>query len=157
MNAAVVRTGPAGPVGLASRAIGDVATGWLFGDRARDAAPARGDGATHNAAGGRARGDQPATLTRAPDAPARRMPGEADPAQPAAGSAARGVEAAGAVMARIVELNPGATLSDLSMCTPGSLDQYLRRLLAVREPRGRSSVWVRVGDSPAIVARRRRA
>lgn len=60
------------------------------------------------------------------------------------------------VVDRIITINPTATTSFLSKFNEESLGRYLDHLLATSGPRGRFARWVRLGDSPAILARERR-
>lgn len=57
------------------------------------------------------------------------------------------------VVNRIIHINPTATAHFLARFTDDSLGQYLAHLMAASGPRGAHSVWLRPGDSPAILAR----
>lgn len=54
---------------------------------------------------------------------------------------------------RIIAINPTATTSFLNRFRPDRLADYLDRLVATQEPRGRGSRWVRRGDTSGMVAR----
>jgi hypothetical protein len=54
----------------------------------------------------------------------------------------------------IQEINTSAAKVWLEAFDASALRRYLDHLQITREPRGRASVWVRPGDSPAIVGRR---
>jgi len=57
----------------------------------------------------------------------------------------------------IQSLNPTATRSFLVEFRIKALKLYLEHLAStVREPRGRTAVWIRPGDTPGIVRRLRR-
>ena len=57
----------------------------------------------------------------------------------------------------IRQFNRTAPLEFLTRFDERSLKSYLDRLSLTRGPRGRRSVWVREGDTPAVVARLRMA
>lgn len=54
---------------------------------------------------------------------------------------------------RIMTLNPSAGPEFLEEFEDRLLEGYLEHLVASAEPRGRGAVWLRRGDSPAIVWR----
>ncbi|MEL7087329.1 MAG: hypothetical protein AAGL98_02625 [Planctomycetota bacterium] len=54
---------------------------------------------------------------------------------------------------QIQKTNRGAKSEFREMFDEPTLRQYLRRLTTVSGHRGRGSVWVREGNSPAIVTR----
>ena len=61
-----------------------------------------------------------------------------------------------AVAALIDEIrahNPSASLAFLATFTKRDLEVYLEHLANAKEPRGRSSRWLRPGDTPAMVLR----
>lgn len=49
--------------------------------------------------------------------------------------------------------NQSAAINFLSGFDEGSLSIYLKRLQLTDHPRGRQSVWVRRGPSPAVITR----
>ncbi|QYU69196.1 hypothetical protein J4558_03365 [Leptolyngbya sp. 15MV] len=55
------------------------------------------------------------------------------------------------VVDRIIEINPSATVAFLSRFEERPLRAYLDHLIVGKAPRGPASVWIRPGDSPAIV------
>lgn len=61
----------------------------------------------------------------------------------------------GQLIEQILELNPGASLEFLEGFGADELSQYLNHLLWLQQPRTRAAVWVRPGDSPAVLARTR--
>ena len=52
---------------------------------------------------------------------------------------------------QITEFNPTASPEFLARFSPGALMNYLRHLLAVQEPRGRTARWIRPNETPAIM------
>ncbi|MEM6459938.1 MAG: hypothetical protein AAF710_11180 [Planctomycetota bacterium] len=54
---------------------------------------------------------------------------------------------------QIRRTNRGVSPDFLESFDESALSDYLRRLTTVLGRRGRDSVWVRRGDSPAVVAR----
>lgn len=54
---------------------------------------------------------------------------------------------------RIIDLNPTAEPAFLARFQPKALADYLDHLALTREPRGKSSTWVRRRGEPAICAR----
>lgn len=61
----------------------------------------------------------------------------------------------GQLIEQILEHNPGASIEFLGDFGAGELHQYLNHLLWLQQPRSRAAVWVRPGDSPAVLARTR--
>lgn len=57
------------------------------------------------------------------------------------------------VVGRIIEINPTATRQFLDQFGKEALGRYLDHLVVTREPRGRTAVWERLGDTPAITHR----
>jgi hypothetical protein len=57
------------------------------------------------------------------------------------------------MVALIREHNRTAEADFLMRFEPRVLESYLRRLTLIHNQRGRTSVWVREGDTPAVVAR----
>jgi hypothetical protein len=58
------------------------------------------------------------------------------------------------VVDRIITINPTAKTTFLASFNEASLGRYLDHLVATSGPRGRQSpVWMRPGDSPAIMTR----
>ncbi|MCA9288093.1 MAG: hypothetical protein KDA05_05885 [Phycisphaerales bacterium] len=57
------------------------------------------------------------------------------------------------VIDRILQFNPSAKIEFLDTFSESSLSHYLDHLVATAAPRGRDAVWVRRGESPAIVGR----
>lgn len=51
----------------------------------------------------------------------------------------------------ILDMNPSADVAFLQSFGPNALERYYQHLLLLREPRGRNSTWVRIGDTPAMV------
>lgn len=60
------------------------------------------------------------------------------------------------VVDRILALNPTASTEYLSGFPETSLTVYLEHLVVTSGPRGRHAIWVRPGDSPAIMGRESR-
>jgi len=60
------------------------------------------------------------------------------------------------VVDRILSLNTSATSEFLQPFSDPELNEYLVRLNALAEPRGRRATWRRTGISPAILTRHRR-
>ncbi len=58
------------------------------------------------------------------------------------------------VIARIIELNPSASAEFLSQFGTEQLGLYLEHLLSSQGPRGRDAVWLRPGDTPAVLGAR---
>ncbi|MHC4414552.1 MAG: hypothetical protein ACYS0G_04640 [Planctomycetota bacterium] len=54
----------------------------------------------------------------------------------------------------IQQLNRSAGRDWLDMFAASALRRYLDHLQVTLEPRGRGSVWIRHGDTPAIITRR---
>ncbi len=52
--------------------------------------------------------------------------------------------------AAIMSINPSAAVEFLMSFDVLDLRRYLEHLELTREPRGRSSVWLRPGDTPAV-------
>lgn len=57
----------------------------------------------------------------------------------------------GQLVERILSLNPSATADFLDGFRDSHLQSYLEHLQAAQRPRGREAVWVRPGESPAIM------
>ena len=53
-------------------------------------------------------------------------------------------------------INPTAAADFLARFKSESLSHYLDHLICAQQPRGRSAVWNRPGDSPAIMVMDRR-
>lgn len=56
------------------------------------------------------------------------------------------------LIAGIIELNPTAAPAWLERFKDAALRNYLRHLDAAAKPRGRGAVWVREGETPALLA-----
>lgn len=61
----------------------------------------------------------------------------------------------GQLIEHIMDINPSANLDFLSAFTASELNQYLNHLLWLEQPRTGEAVWIRPGDSPAVLARTR--
>ena len=57
------------------------------------------------------------------------------------------------IIEAIRKQNQSAAVTFLSGFDEGSLTTYLKRLQLTDHPRGRQSVWVRRGPSPAVITR----
>lgn len=55
------------------------------------------------------------------------------------------------VIDQIVRINASATVDFLSRFADAALQTYLDHLTATQRPRGRGAVWVRPGDTAAIM------
>jgi hypothetical protein len=58
------------------------------------------------------------------------------------------------LIASIMEINPSASQAWLARFDVSALRRYLDHLQHALEPRGRSSIWIRDGETPAVVTRR---
>ncbi len=82
-------------------------------------------------------------------------------AQEPAAERADAVEAAAAALSvaqvidRILTLNPTATPEFLGQFPADRLERYYLRLAGAQEPRGRSSTWERIPETPAIIVHAR--
>jgi hypothetical protein len=87
------------------------------------------------------------------------LPKAPEPGKPAACASRRWEDteilSRGQLIESILELNPGASLEFLGAFGADELSQYLNHLLWLQQPRTRAAVWVRPGDSPAVLARTR--
>lgn len=61
------------------------------------------------------------------------------------------------VIDRIMELNRSARAEFLESFDDNRLNHYLDHLVSAAGPRGRDAVWVRRGESPAIMSRHARS
>ena len=57
------------------------------------------------------------------------------------------------VIDRIIEFNRSARVEFLETFDDDRLNHYLEHLVATARPRGRDAVWIRRGESPAIMSR----
>ena len=58
----------------------------------------------------------------------------------------------GALIGRIMELNASATEAFLSQFSAEQLSLYFEHLVSAQGPRGPEAVWVRPGDTRAVLA-----
>jgi hypothetical protein len=58
------------------------------------------------------------------------------------------------LIASIMEINPSASQQWLDLFDVSALRRYLDHLQHALEPRGRGSIWLRDGETPAVVTRR---